>query len=96
MEPQPAERQCKPCQINQSHQRFWLRLLYLGRGCFDFYGESLRDFFLELVLLLKGGGVFTAEGFDKLKPLIMGMSVPNVDQKNSPISPDRKDVCVGE
>lgn len=48
-------------------------------------GEPFRDFVLELVLVLKGSGVFTAEGFDRLKPLIRGMSVPNFDWKNPPI-----------
>ena len=48
-------------------------------------GGPFREFVLELVLGLKGSGVFTAEGFNGLKPLIRGMSVPNVDPDNPPM-----------
>jgi hypothetical protein len=48
-------------------------------------GGPFREYVLELVLGLKGGGVFTPEGFDGLKPLIRGMSVPSVDQENPPM-----------
>ena len=47
-------------------------------------GEPFRDFVVDLVLGLQGSGVFTAEGFSKLKRFIRGMKIPNFPNPKEP------------